>query len=207
MSMLELFQQGGFIMYPLTIFSILTWTVALEKMYFLRKFLSNSKKIHEDLTANLLANRMEDVKWILKSAPILIAAPHEALFDEKIKDKEILNNKVARKLGETATGLKSNMWILGTISSSAPFIGLFGTVTGIMSSFKAIGDSGKAGFAVVAGGISESLIATAAGIMVAVVAVIFYNYFQTKINASVVVFRNNVEELADIVASKKNERG
>jgi biopolymer transport protein ExbB/TolQ len=77
---------------------------------------------------------------------------------------------------------------------------------GIMGSFKAIGETGKSGFSVVAGGISESLIATAAGIMVAVVAVLFYNYFQTRVNRTAQEFKHRVEDIGELVFLAKKGR-
>jgi biopolymer transport protein ExbB/TolQ len=74
---------------------------------------------------------------------------------------------------------------------------------GIMESFKAIGATGKSGFSIVAAGISESLIATAAGIIVAVIAVLFYNFFQTKVNQAAQEFRHRVEDTADLIAKAK----
>ncbi len=120
-------------------------------------------------------------------------------MEEYYGSKEELNEKLYRRLTETNANLKENLWVLGTISSSAPFIGLFGTVLGIMESFKAIGATGKSGFSVVAAGISESLIATAAGIIVAVIAVLFYNYFQTRVNQSAQEFKHRVEDIADLI--------
>ena len=83
---------------------------------------------------------------------------------------------------EEVQGAGSNLWVLGTIGSSAPFIGLFGTVLGIIRAFHAIALAGTGGFAVVAAGISEALIATALGLAVGIVAVIFYNYFQSRVD-------------------------
>jgi biopolymer transport protein ExbB/TolQ len=74
--------------------------------------------------------------------------------------------------------LRRRLWILGTVGSSAPFVGLFGTVVGIVRAFEDMAQSGSAGFAVVAAGIAEALVATAAGIVVAVIAVIAYNALQ-----------------------------
>ena len=82
---------------------------------------------------------------------------------------------------EETQKLKKHLWILGTVASSAPFIGLLGTVVGIIKSFESMAIAGTGGFAVVAAGISEALVATALGLAVAIIAVIFYNYFQTRI--------------------------
>ena len=106
---------------------------------------------------------------------------------------------MARRLKETQLGMKKYLWLLGTIGSSAPFIGLFGTVVGIIKSFESIAASGKSGFAVVAGGLGEALIATAAGIIVAVVAVVFYNYFQQRFSDLNVEVKNQLEDLRELI--------
>ncbi|MGH7889991.1 MAG: MotA/TolQ/ExbB proton channel family protein, partial [Thermodesulfobacteriota bacterium] len=92
-------------------------------------------------------------------------------------------NSMEEKRFEEVHKLKQRLWILGTIGGSAPFIGLPGTVVGIIKSFHSMSVVGTGGFSVVAGGISEALIATALGLIVAIVAVVFYNYFQIRINS------------------------
>src|SRR5262249_61933429 len=82
---------------------------------------------------------------------------------------------------EEGLKLKKNLWILGTVASSAPFIGLLGTVVGIIKSFENMAVVGTGGFSVVAAGISEALVATALGLGVATIALVFYNYFQIRV--------------------------
>lgn len=206
MNAMELFHQGGFIMYPLFIFSVLVWTVAVHKFMYLKAFSKEFKKIDQEINEALNASKIEDIKWILKKASVPIARPHEVLMDEVYANKDELSDKLSRRISETNSSLKQNLWILGTIASSAPFVGLFGTVMGIMGSFKAIGTTGKSGFSVVAAGISESLIATAAGIIVAVIAVLFYNYFQTRVNSIAQEFRHKVEDIAELVFIVRRNR-
>jgi biopolymer transport protein TolQ len=83
----------------------------------------------------------------------------------------------AQVIGE----LGSSLSFLATTGNATPFIGLFGTVWGIMASFHSIGERGSASLTVVAPGISEALVATAAGLAVAIPAVIFYNYFSNRL--------------------------
>ncbi len=94
-------------------------------------------------------------------------------------------DNIARALRRATTSeiarLEKYLTFLATTGSTAPFIGLFGTVWGIMTSFKAIGETGSASLAVVAPGIAEALIATAIGLVAAIPAVIGYNHFQHKI--------------------------
>ena len=206
MSAMEIFHQGGFIMYPLLVYSILIWAVAAHKFIYLRTFAKEYQKIDAEVNQAISAGKFEDLKWAIKNAPLAISRPHEVLVEEVYASKDELSDKLHRRLQETNSALKQNLWILGTIGSSAPFVGLFGTVLGIMNSFRAIGASGKSGFSVVAEGISESLIATAAGIIVAVIAVLFYNYFQTRVNAMSQDFRHRVEDIAELLFIARRTR-
>ncbi len=94
---------------------------------------------------------------------------------------ENVGRSLSRASNDEIALLEKNVTWLATTASAAPFIGLFGTVWGIMTSFQRIGASGAASLAVVAPGISEALIATAAGIGAAIPAAIFYNYFLNQI--------------------------
>jgi len=106
--------------------------------------------------------------------------------------------QVERKRQELAVEMRRFLWVLGTIGSSAPFIGLFGTVVGIIESFQNMAQTGSGGFSVVAAGISQALVATAGGIVVAVVSVFFYNYFQVKVARLQFQLKLYTEELLDL---------
>jgi biopolymer transport protein ExbB len=101
--------------------------------------------------------------------------------------------------------LKRGLWILGTVASASPFIGLFGTVIGILESFQEMAQSGKGGFTVVAAGISGALVATAAGIVVAVIAVMAFNALQTHYQGLVLSVRLQIEEIAEMLSSSNQE--
>jgi len=196
MGFIEIFKEGGFIMWPLLIFSIAVWVVTIQKILFLNKFKKDSKHYLDEASKLIISKDLAKLEWLYKNCPDVIAKAHYAVFEEAIS-KDDYEARLQRRLSETNHELKKNLWILGTIGSSAPFIGLFGTVWGIMGSFKAIGTAGKAGFSVVAGTISEALIATAAGIIVAVFAVIFYNYLQIKISEAASDFKNGLGDMVD----------
>lgn len=103
-------------------------------------------------------------------------------LDMQLATMDNLKRAIRKAESQQLSILGSNLPFLATTGSAAPFIGLFGTVWGIMASFHDIGQRGSASLAVVAPGISEALIATAAGLAVAIPAVIFYNYFAIKID-------------------------
>lgn len=112
-------------------------------------------------------------------------------------------DNIVRSLQQAVTAertrLERGVNFLATTGSSAPFIGLFGTVWGIMESFRQIGVQKSASLAVVAPGIAEALIATAAGLAAAIPAVIFYNYFLSRINTISTEMDNFASELINII--------
>jgi biopolymer transport protein ExbB len=104
---------------------------------------------------------------------------------------------VDRARQEAALRLRRNLWILGTVGATAPFIGLFGTVVGIMHAFGEMARTGQGGFVVVAAGISEALVATAGGIAVAIEAVVLYNFLNTHVQKLAVQLRLLSEEYVE----------
>lgn len=206
MSFIDLFEQGGFIMYPLIILSIMTWVVAIHKFFVIRNFASQFRSLYQEASSLIVSGRMQDLKWLFNKGGKAIAIAHEAIFDESLNgSKEEINERLSRRLDASLTELKKGLWVLGTITSATPFIGLFGTIMGIMSSFKSIGASGKTGLGVVSAGISEALIATAAGIVIAVVALSLFNYLQVKIQNVFQEFRNRVQDLSQIILLEKSQ--
>ena len=199
MGIWSLIKEGGFIMYPLLIFSFAIWAVVFEKLWGLKQFNREYLELHSKAYELLKQSKIQEAKGLYSSADKLIAGPHLVLLEEENISNEKRIEKMQRRLLETQAGLKRFLWVLGTIGSSAPFVGLFGTVVGIIKSFESISMTGKSGFTVVASGISEALVATAAGIIVAVIAVIFYNYFQVRISRINLEFKNKLADLSDLV--------
>ena len=107
-----------------------------------------------------------------------------------------------REISKMKTGLSG----LGTISAAAPFIGLFGTVVGIINAFRSMASSGQGGLGAVSAGISEALVTTAAGLLVAIPAVMVYNYFTNAIEQFVVDMNDVSSELISYVLREGRER-
>jgi biopolymer transport protein ExbB/biopolymer transport protein TolQ len=116
-----------------------------------------------------------------------------------ISGEEIEASKRALERAEAIVHaeLKRGVSTLATIGSTAPFVGLFGTVVGIINAFKGISSEKSTGLGAVAGGISEALVTTAVGLFVAIPAVWMYNYFSGRIEAFDVEMGNSSSELLD----------
>ncbi|MCS6805860.1 MAG: MotA/TolQ/ExbB proton channel family protein [Acidobacteriota bacterium] len=115
--------------------------------------------------------------------------------------KRALQRAIAVKTAEFKRGLSA----LATIGSTAPFVGLFGTVVGIVNSFQGLKLAESAGIGAVAGGIAEALVATAFGIFVALPAVWMFNYFTSRVDSFVVEMENSSSELIDYFLKKRGE--
>ncbi len=120
------------------------------------------------------------------------------------KDKDAAVESVARALERQSAreiqGLKRGLTVLATVGSTAPFVGLMGTVMGIVNSFQAMAVSGSGGLGTVAGGISEALITTAFGLLVAIPAVVAFNFLQGWVDARAVDMSESSNEFLDVVS-------
>ena len=183
LSVLDMIQTGWVATYPLILFSVVTMSIILERAWSLRNLVSNTLSLAESIRPPL---ERGDFGSALETSQAQATTPAGRIFSDvlarhKSDSMEYLSTLTEDKRFEELEALKGPLWVLGTVSSSAPFIGLFGTVIGIVKAFHNMALMGSGGFSVVAAGISEALIATALGLGVAILAVIFYNYFQTRI--------------------------
>lgn len=201
MSLYNLFVEGGFIMYPLLICSVIVWAVAIEKIYFLKQIRTQLDVLFERSEVLLKEKKLSEAKGLVHNVHPIIQGPYTSLFEET-PSRQTSDERLSRRLSEGNQGLRRYLWLLGTIGSSAPFIGLFGTVVGIIKSFDSISKAGKSGFAVVAADLSEALVATAAGIIVAVMAVFLYNFFQSRLASINLFLKNRMEDLHDLIQTK-----
>ena len=184
-----------FVLLILLIFSIISWTIIFIKFRTYRRIRQENEAFDSDYQRS---TKLSDLLPASKKYPFSTTAKvfrvgytemtkanrlsRDAARTEDISLSSLDNVERAlnRASSTEMTKLESALGFLATTGSASPFIGLFGTVWGIMETFKSIGARGSATLAVVAPGISEALIATAAGLAAAIPAVIFYNYFLNK---------------------------
>jgi biopolymer transport protein ExbB len=191
LDLITIINQGAIATYPLILMSVISVTVVFERLWSLRSLSSMTLRIADSLQEPLKKGQRDLAVAICKQNS---NSPAGRIFlnilnHENISRPELANGIATEALFAETQKLKKHLWILGTVASSAPFIGLLGTVIGIIRSFESMAVAGTGGFAVVAAGISEALVATALGLAVAIIAVIFYNYFQTRLGSLNALFR------------------
>lgn len=197
LNLIQIIHQGAIATYPLIVMSVVSLTVIFERLWSLRNIGSATLRITDSI--------LEPTKKGQRDLAIAICkqnshCPAGRIFLNVLERDggarlEVANSAAAEALFEETQKLRKHLWILGTVASSAPFIGLLGTVVGIIKSFESMAVAGTGGFAVVAAGISEALVATALGLGVAIIALIFYNYFQTRIATLNGLFRIQVGKI------------
>lgn len=182
LDLFALIQQGALSTYPLLFCSILMFGIVLERVWSLQGIIRKTRSLTARLEGLLLDR---DVAGALSAAADAKRSPAGRMFGDLLGRSTAplreLERMAEERQFEEVQGCGAFLWVLGTIASSAPFIGLFGTVIGIIKAFHTMSIAGTGGFAVVASGISEALIATALGLAVGILALVFYNYFQAKV--------------------------
>jgi biopolymer transport protein ExbB len=205
-SIWNLIASGGFTMIPLVICSLIAWAVIFERLWHYARIGQGLRSFHlEAINALLredegLVRRLCEKNSNLPTATLLLVALDRLrASDPRVRGR--WHEALERQRQLLNLQLRQYLWLLGTIGSAAPFIGLFGTVIGILVAFQEMARTGSGGFTVVAAGISEALIATAAGIVVAVISVMAFNAFQTRWNGLVLLIKVQSEEISEVLAS------
>lgn len=212
-SIMSVFDHAGpvglFVMGLLLVFSIFSWAIILSKWQSLRGLSHHNQVFIEqfwqtkDLNALLVHGNKKS-----PSAQVFRDGVNE--FDRQMqKGKErddaflVIERTLARSGRQEMKKAEAQLPALATIGAISPFIGLFGTVIGIMSSFHQIGQVGNANLSTVAPGIAEALLATALGLFAAIPAVMAYNMFQTKLRS----LKGDLENFClDLLAILRSQR-
>lgn len=177
----DLLRDEWVILGLLLLWSLAGLTIICERFYSLWNVLPKAEAFKDRVIGALEAGDLPKATALCETSN----EPLADVFEKGLKTFKRYPDKVAnvvtsQRVAATAS-FKRYLWALGTVGSSAPFVGLFGTVVGILKAFGSIATSGSSGFKVVAGGIAAALVATAAGLMVAIYAVIAYNYFVSRV--------------------------
>jgi biopolymer transport protein TolQ len=206
-SAIQLILQAGLVVKAVLIlllfFSIVSWAIIFYKQrYFSRGNKENTLFLRAYRAAKNTQGLYDATKKLMISP---IANVFKAVFMDEIHKGKTETKRLLRRYEALETAkLEKYLSFLATTGSTTPFIGLFGTVWGIMNSFRGIGASGAASLAVVAPGIAEALIATAAGLAAAIPAVIAYNYYLSQAKRMIIEMEDFSEELLDLFTGEES---
>ena len=185
-------------MIGLLICSIAAVAIVIERLVFFAQQHGNSKELLRQLGARIAQDDIAGAIQVCRQNKGMLPKILEFGLQRGNKNRADITDALSIALMEHLNTLERNLGVIGTIAVIAPFVGLFGTVLGIIRAFDDIALKGNSTPAVVAAGVSEALITTAAGLFVAVIAVIFFNYFRTRIkayNQEMIVAANQLAEM------------
>lgn len=191
------------VLWILLVLSVLSIGMILERYFALKKISAESQRVRARIKLALQSNSLDDVEDLAKD-PNSVEGRAAGYAMKHMREsgsrglEEIFNTFALTERPE----LEKFLGFLATVGSNAPYIGLFGTVLGIMKAFNDLATAPEAGQQTVMAGISMALVATAAGLFVAIPAVAFYNYYSKQVKS---IFQNleSVKELCLAYAKKK----
>jgi biopolymer transport protein ExbB len=179
--------------YPLIAGSFLVLWIVFERVWRFRGLAEGTRELTRKTIDKLVQRDVDTARELCEASDLPIARVYREAMRWRNVPLEDLERVLSTSRQEAAHELKRGLWIVGTIGSLAPYVGLFGTVIGIIRAFRDMAEHGAGGFEVVASGISEALIATAAGLAVAIFALMFFNYLQTRVGAIAGVYARSCE--------------
>ncbi|HEY3382733.1 MAG TPA: MotA/TolQ/ExbB proton channel family protein [Vicinamibacterales bacterium] len=221
MNLLEIWNQMGYfakgIAYVLFFMSMLSFGVAIERIYTYIQARKQSKLFAPQVAKALKEGRLKDAIALATKkeyryshlAKVVLAALQEYQFaqegGEKMSKEDMVDTvrrAIQRASALTGSDLKKMVSALATIGATAPFVGLLGTVVGVINAFQGIAATGSGGIGAVSAGIAEALVETALGLLVAIPAVWFYNYLTGRIEYFNVEMDNSSSEMVDFFIKK-----
>jgi len=203
-TILEIFQIGGFTMYVLLFCSFVSVTILLERLlYYRRRTRTERTAFMLKIRRALKSSNLEKAAEICRDS----LSPFSEVVNSGIElhgrsEKEI-SNAMEREITIETTKLERYTSIVATIGNTAVYIGLFGTVLGIIRAFHDIAAAGSGGMAIVIGGVAEALVCTATGLFVAIPAVIAYNYFTKRVDHFINDMELCASELIDLLVESR----
>jgi biopolymer transport protein ExbB/TolQ len=205
-SIWELLSHGAGAMWVVLAFSVVALTVAIERAFAQWKFVARARSLGEIVTRCLARGALEEGRSACERSPSPVADIFLVGYERLGRAKpEHVVTAVHRERLRVNQDLRARLWMLGTIGATAPFVGLFGTVVGIMSAMNDFKGDEEVKFTRISGPISQALIVTAAGILVAVAAVVLFNFFSQRAGRIASEMRLLTEEFLELLLDPPSE--
>jgi biopolymer transport protein ExbB len=195
----EIIRAGGWVMGPIILCSIIATAIIAERFWSLRKWLVVPKGLVTQVWKWVKEDKLDKhrIEWLRKNSPLgrILAAG----LSNRHQDRETMRARMEEASNQVIHELERYLNTLGIIAEIAPLLGLLGTVTGIIRMLAAVGEVGLGNPMALSSGLSEALVTTAAGLIVAIPAVVGYRYFQRVIDDRVLTIEQEVAKMLDVI--------
>ena len=204
--MLSLIKSGGFWMIPIIACAVFAIFIIIERIIYFASINKKQDKVVADIKELVLKKNYDGAKEYCHA----VGTPLTAILQKVIELKDLPVNEIRENVTNEATlqmpRLERFLTSLGTIANISTLLGLLGTVTGNISAFGVLSNGGSMGDpAALASAIAEALVTTAAGLVVSIPAIIFHNYFASKVNKKMIQMEGIASDLVLIVEEQKNQ--
>jgi biopolymer transport protein ExbB len=197
--MYELFLKGGILMYPIAFCSIIAVGIFLERIWVLRRGRVLPRDFLIEVEDLVMRRKRSEAITLCKRNNSSIAHVIRVGIENYGKKRDVIKEKIEEVGRREAASLERYINVIGTIAGISPLLGLLGTVSGMIKSFNIISLQGVADPASLAGGISEALITTAAGLVVAIPTFVIYRYLMNKADSLILEMEENSIRMVDLV--------
>jgi biopolymer transport protein ExbB len=204
--MIDILQKGGIIMWIIAFLSIIAAVIIIEKLLYFRKIRVDEEKMINRLKSALWKGHYDEALSICENNPSPITNLMRVGIEHRSYPTDTIRDAIFDAANLEIPKLEKHLPALGTVAHIAPLLGLLGTVTGNIAAFGVLGKFGSVGDpGLLAKGIAEALLTTAAGIIVSIPAIVFYNFLVSKVNHTIIRLENRVNELVLLLGGKKDE--
>lgn len=194
--------SGGWFIWPLLICSILLISIVLERLWFLQRRLVAPKGLLRQIQNLIKKEAFHAANQDEIAATSQLGDLLKHCYQYRSESREFVEVKAEEKASEISLMLERNLSMLSTIASISPLLGLLGTVVGMITVFSNIDVNGSANTDLLAAGISEALITTAFGLIIAVPSIVFYRYFEQKTVTLMSILQANTSIFLDFLYKK-----
>jgi biopolymer transport protein ExbB len=201
--MFEIVKSGGLIMWPMIGASVIALGIVIERFWTLRRDRVSPPNMVQQIRIWVQNNELDEARIRAIYESSLLGRVLAAGLVNRKSSREILKESIQDAGRHTVPELERHLRTLGTIAAIAPFMGLLGTVFGMIAMFSGIGHQGLGDPSVVADGIAQSLVATASGLIVAIPSLIFYRYFRGRVNDLLLDMESEAIRLVEILQGRR----
>lgn len=201
--MFELIRAGGWVMWPLILCSIAALAIIGERFWSLQKKYVAPESLLPQVRQWLARDELDGARLQLLRESSLLGRILSAGLVNREHDREVIKEAIEDAGRHSVPELERYLRTLGTIAAISPFLGLLGTVLGMIEMFMGIGSKGVGDPSIVASGIAQALIATASGLTVAIPSLIFYRYFRGRVNDLLVDMEQTALKLVEILQGER----
>ncbi|MBO2520376.1 MAG: MotA/TolQ/ExbB proton channel family protein [Firmicutes bacterium] len=199
--MLEIIIRGGPVMYPLLLCSVIALAITLERIWYLMRTRTDAEELMEDVKLCLQEGKLLEAMQLLKrtKGPVAAILSEGIAYSDRSKDE--IRERLEEVGNEEIFKMERGLGVLSAIVTISPMLGLLGTVTGIIRSFRVLGSTGiETNPAALAAGIAEALITTAVGLVIAIPSLAVYHWLTSMIERRVREMSRRALELTDLIA-------